>query len=208
MKSFASPIFLLLVIFTTAISATTIQAAPEPMSFEEKLALVEGGGAHRLLRGLQTGLTYKGQICRAETKGVMPCRTAFTECLSSQWDYWKMNLQAGVAYTIEVDRVTCGLDPTLTLYEGIGATVPDGCFYDGVSTDELTFITAADDNDPEPAFCSGVRSPASDPKVVVTPSTSGPFTLAVANFASDSFSCKASAGYQYKIKISPSPSCA
>lgn len=204
--SIARLLFILATLVSASSATTTIRAAEEPMSFEEKLALT--GGAHRSLRELQTTpLRYKGTICRAETKGITTCRTAGSSCLSNQWDYWKLNLQAGVAYTIEVDRISCIMDPAVTLLEGIGTTIPTGCFDDAGSA-ELALVAFADDNDPEPAYCLGAESsPFADPKFVVTPSASGPFTLAVVNYASDTATCAGATGFQYKIKVNPRPSC-
>lgn len=162
-----------------------------------------GDGGHRLLRGLQATLTSKGQICTSETLGVMDCNTVNTECQPDQFDYYYMNLEASTVYTIEVDRVSCGMDPALAIFEGSGSTFPSGCFgYDGSA--DLAWIADADDNSPEPAYCSE-DSPFADPILFVTPSTSGPFTLAVLNYLSDSSSCID--GYQYKVKINPPPSC-
>lgn len=207
MKVSSSRVLLIFTVLVATASGTKIKAAPEPMPVQEKETLVEGGGYHRTLRGLQTGLNYKGQICRSETKGVMACSMAGTECQPDSWDYYQVNLQVGIAYTIEVDRVTCNLDPALTLFEGFGTALPYGCFYSAGSA-ELTRIVYADDNNLEPSYCSEVvLSPFADPKIIVTPSTSGPFTLAVVNFASDRTSCRATAGYQYKVKVSPTPSC-
>jgi hypothetical protein len=206
MKIACTHFFLVSTILWKATFATQVEVAPEPMSFEEKQAMMKSGYGHRVLRKLEEALTYQGQICRAETPGVMTCNTALTVCQPDQFDYWLLNLRAGITYTIEVDRVSCNLDPALSLFEGFGTILPTGCFGDNGSS-ELTLIATADDTEVVPAYCNPESSPFSDPTIVVTPSTTGPFTLAVANFGSDTTSCRAAAGYQYKIKINPRPLC-
>ncbi|GAX23970.1 hypothetical protein FisN_26Lu047 [Fistulifera solaris] len=187
--------------------ATQVEIAPELMSFEEKqVMMMKSDNGHRVLRKLQDILTYQGQICGAETPGVMTCNTALTVCQPNQFDYWLLNLRADITYTIEVDRVSCNLDPALSLFEGVGTTLPTECFGDNGSP-ELTLIATADDTEVVPAYGNPESSPFLDPTIVVTPSTTGPFTLAVVNFGSDTASCRSSAGYQYKIKINPRPSC-
>ncbi|GAX18732.1 hypothetical protein FisN_26Hh022 [Fistulifera solaris] len=207
MKFLISKIVLVFSILTTATATIEVEAAPEPMTFAEKLALIEGDGNRRSMRELQASLTYKGNICSTETQMMMFCSTRDSDCRSSDWDYWRLNLQAGTTYTIEVDRVTCSMDPALSLFQGVGTTLPEDCFYIEQSTETLTFVAESDDNDPEPAFCLEQSSPFSDPKITVTPDTTGPFTLAVINFASNIELCTGAVGYQYKVIINPSPSC-
>ncbi|GAX23968.1 hypothetical protein FisN_26Lu034 [Fistulifera solaris] len=200
------PFITLSLLTTTVRAAIEVQAFREPMTLEEKQALVQDDGSRRSMRELQTALTYKGEICSAEAQGMMPCNTFNTICQPDKFDYWLFNLQAGITYTIEVDRITCGLDPSMSLLAGFGTVLPGGC--DGRSgSAELAFITYADDNDSLPGSCSGVPSPFSDPKFSVTPDTDGPFTLAVSNFASNIDSCTGALGYQYKVIINPAPSC-
>ncbi len=206
MKIFGTLFFLILAVFWKETFATEVKVAQELMSFEEKQAMVKDNSGYRSLRVLQEALTYKGHICRAETTGVMTCNTALTVCQPNQFDYWLLNLRSGVTYTIEVNRVSCNLDPALSLFEGVGTVLPEGCFGD-IGSPELTLIATADDTEVVPASCDPQSSPFRDPTIVVTPSNTGTFTLAVINFGSDSGSCRASAGYQYKITINPRPSC-
>ena len=207
MSFFSSRVFLLFAALATANSENTVEVAPEPMPFEEKLALVEGDGDHRVLRNRQTRLTYKGRICRKKTRGVMACSAVGAVCQPEKFDYWKMNLRAGTAYTIEVDRVSCNLDPAMSLFQGVGGTLPRGC-YGGDGSAELKLIASADDSEAVAAYCSVETSPWRDPKIVITPGRSGQFTLAVVNFAYNSDTCEAATpGYQYIVRINPRPSC-
>ncbi len=206
MKCFRTVIFLILSLLTTATATIEVQANPEPMTFEEKQALVEGDSNRRSMRELQTALTYKGEICSSEAQGMMSCSTVDTQCQPDKFDYWLLNLKAGITYTIEVDRITCGMDPSMSLLEGFGTTLPGGCVGQSGSA-ELTFIAYADDNDSFPGSCAGASAPFGDPKISVTPDTDGPFTVAVLNFASNIPSCTGALGYQYKVIINPPLSC-
>ncbi|GAX18736.1 hypothetical protein FisN_26Hu026 [Fistulifera solaris] len=185
----------------------TITMANEVTVASEKQILV-AHDKNRSLRGLRGELSYQGRICSSESEGVFRCNTANTQCQPDQWDYWLLHLEGNTTYTIEVDRISCNLDPALFVSEGFGTRLPTACYFNAFSP-ELGLIGFANDNDPKPAFCLGlVPSPFDDPKFVVVPHASGPFTLGVVNYASDPLSCRVATGFRYKIKISPRPSCA
>ncbi|GAX23966.1 hypothetical protein FisN_26Lh022 [Fistulifera solaris] len=207
MRRFVSCIFLAFSLVPSVTDATEVLADPEPLTYQEKEAMLHGNGNRRSMRELQSSLSYKGQICSSETQGMMACGTYGTQCQPDQWEYWLLNLQIGTEYVIEVDRVICGMDPALVLYDGIGTTFPLGCVFEPGNTTELTWIAEADDNDQVPAYCFEEFSPFGDPKITVIPDTEGPFTLAVVNYGSDTGSCTGARGFQYKVIINPPPSC-
>jgi hypothetical protein len=71
--------------------------------------------------------------------------------------------------------------------------------FSGTDLGGATYEGYADDNNGQPDACSGY-GPFADPHILVTPSTSGYYTLAVVEYFS-----AGSGPYEYEIEISPPP---
>jgi hypothetical protein len=174
---------------------------PSTMSNEKKLKLLEAFGSTHAHRHLQA-LNYEATICpdkdNTPTPGAVAC--AFGVFNPSLWAWFLFELEEGLTYTIEVDRFDCALDPAMALYRGEGTTIAG--LFPGVSTSELLFVNAADDNDLN--ACDG---PKNDPKLVIeiTAATAGIYSLAVASFFSGT--CPADGDFDFEVVIDPAPSC-
>lgn len=83
---------------------------------------------------VRTPISYNGQLCEGDVHiGTAPSGGVFNLALG---DFWYFTGNAGDLIGIDVDRITCEMDPIFYVYEGYG------------DTGALTYAASADDNDP------------------------------------------------------------
>ncbi|PKA84545.1 pre-peptidase [Ulvibacter sp. MAR_2010_11] len=112
-------------------------------------------------------ITYDGQLCPDEVNYGEAIYRGFADLNDA--DFWYFNGNAGDVVSIQVDRVSCEMDPVFYLYEGSGDTT------------SLTLIGSADDNNGQ--ACAPACFSYADPLLsgFVLPS-SGVYTIAVWDF--------------------------
>jgi hypothetical protein len=149
-------------------------------SLEQKMQTYESKGFNHE-KSANAVLTYSATLCNESdiTAGAVPGGIGS----SAVWTYYKFYGNAGDIADIIVDRVTCEMDPSYSLFFGTSATT-DGLGPVSSSNPDLTFVTFHDDERPPYASCTGSCSPFGDPSTgVVLPST-GWYTLGVYDFIS------------------------
>ena len=77
-------------------------------------------------------ITYEGQLCPGVAQSGAAVYRGYSDLNDA--DFWYFTANAGDVVTIQVDRVSCEMDPVFLLYEGSGDTT------------SLTLLTGADDN--------------------------------------------------------------
>ena len=142
--------------------------------------------------GPKLDITYQGTIVESRTKSTFACDTRRTPFDVSKSQWWQLSLQAGIEYTIQVNRIHCALDPIAFLYEGIvtsSTLFADHRLSDAIESDNEIDVTCGPDGDPQ---------------FVITPMTNQEeYSLAVNNFLSEV--CPEEGGYEYEIVITPTP---
>lgn len=169
-----------------------------------------------LRRHLQAcNLAYDGHINGAITNGEITCQPSVDQ--PCEWDFWKVDLIAGVNYEIRVVRSDCGMDPALTLLKGTDMGAPLVAF--GASRcssfgTAMTFLDCADDNTDIPDVCRPLYDSEPffayfDPTINWIPDESTWYTLAVQNFipntADGDQPCPIDGDHDYQIIITPPP---
>jgi hypothetical protein len=102
-------------------------------------------------------------------------------CDSILGDDISLHLVDGITYTIQVQRLTCALDPFTLLISPYGAV-----------------LSEADDVNAPPAFLFCDNDPSGDPEIALSILRSGDFTLRT--FAAVGV-CPPEGGYEYQVKI-------
>ena len=112
-------------------------------------------------------ITYEGQLCPGVAQSGAAVYRGYSDLNDA--DFWYFTANAGDVVTIQVDRVSCEMDPVFLLYEGSGDTT------------SLTLLTGADDNNGQ--ACAPACFSYADPLVsgYALPST-GTYTIAVWDF--------------------------
>ena len=128
-------------------------------------------------------ISYNGQLCPdiSEVDDAVPY--SYPNYNLDAMDYWSFYGVAGSNVIVNVERVSCGMDPIAWVYEGTAGTS------EGVSA--LTYVTSSDDyNYPACSYCYG------DPYMNFLLPSTGYYTVRVADY----FSCESD--LSYKITVS------
>jgi hypothetical protein len=150
----------------------------------QQLAAMEAG--ERNLQGTQCNLAYSGNIVvPGEVEGSVPCYDALN--LPCAWDWHLLVLQAGTTYHIDVDRLTCGMDPAVVVFKGNGDGLQLSSWlqFDG-DIGTMDFVVFRDDEEQDTCIPSG---PYGDPNFYYTPAEAGEYTIGVLNYLGDFSGC-------------------
>lgn len=131
----------------------------------EKLGAVD---VAEIMKNMQTAsrftINYEGELL----PGIMNYAEApyDGDYIMENGSYWFSSGNAGDVMNIDVNRISCEMDPVVIIYSGSG------------DTESLIFLTLGDDENPE--HCEGVCESYDDPRIegFVLPVT-GDYTLAV-----------------------------
>lgn len=89
---------------------------------------------NHLSNGVRTPIVYEGELCpEVVNSGTVTVQTGASDLSVAK--FWSFSGDAGDVITIEVDRVTCEMDPYMELFFGSGDTT------------SLTYLMYADDED-------------------------------------------------------------
>ena len=91
-------------------------------------------------------------------------------------DYWTFYGEAGALVSINVTRISCGMDPRAEVYEGILTDSDDAIF--------ANRIASGDDNAAAPASCAGSCFAFGDPDFSLILPNTGYYTIMVADWLS------------------------
>lgn len=123
---------------------------------------------------LKSTISYSGELCpdTPEIDDAVKNSAYYME----QLDYWSFYGVAGSLVTIDVTRISCGMDPIAWVYEGTAATS------EGVAV--LPMVAYGDDDVPRPEECNGTCFAFADPNFNFVLDNTGYYTIVVADVQS------------------------
>nr|NQU93493.1 hypothetical protein [Bacteroidota bacterium] len=123
---------------------------------------------------MKAAISYNGQLCPDSPEVDGAVKNSINSI--DQMDYWSFYGIAGSLVTVDVTRLSCGMDPIAWVFEGTAATSED--------VSALPFVAAGDDDVAPPEVCDGTCFAWYDPNFSFVLPNTGYYTVRVADFAS------------------------